>query len=257
VTGPVRHEITRQIWGDGDTALLIFAGAAAEFALNRAVDWLFFTGVLPRDPLPRLFRTVRYAQSIAFATPSDATHTLERIRQVHASVERQRGRSIPPWAHRAVLYMLIDYSERSAHLLQGPLDPTRQEALYADFRRIGEGLGIVELPLTYRDWRIDRARRLGEDLGWSDLTSQLYEAYRCHLGPVRYELLRRIQAVLVPSPVRRMLCLPVSNTGTSLIAVWRMIRALRLDLVARRLVVPAPHWGDLSRLERLHINVAS
>ena len=27
--------------------LLIFAGSAAEFALNRAVDWLFFTGNMP------------------------------------------------------------------------------------------------------------------------------------------------------------------------------------------------------------------
>jgi uncharacterized protein (DUF2236 family) len=248
--GPVQHDITREIWGDGDTILLIFAGAAAEFALNRAVDWLFFTGSLPRDPLPRLFRTVRYAQSIAFASAGEAARTLERIRQVHASVERQRGQSIPTWAHRAVLYMLIDYSERAARLLQGPLGVTRREELYADFRRIGHGLGIVELPPTYNAWKMDRARRLTEDLAWSPLTGRLYDAYRHHLGPVRYELLRRIQAVLVPSHVREMLCLPISATGSGLISVWRSIRALRLGLVARRLVVPPPQWGDLSRLER-------
>jgi uncharacterized protein (DUF2236 family) len=250
--GPVQHDITREIWGDGDTVLLIFAGAAAEFALNRAVDWLFFTGALPRDPLPRLFRTVRYAQSIAFASPGDAARTLQRIRQVHASVERQRGQDIPQWAHRAVLYMLIDYSERAAHLLQGPLGTTRREALYADFRRIGRGLGILELPPTYNAWKTDRARRLREDLAWSPLTARLYEAYRQHLGPVRYELLRRVQAVLVPSPVRSMLRLPISVSGPSLLAVWRTTRALRLDLVARRLVVPPAHWGDLRRIERLH-----
>ncbi|MEJ7663471.1 MAG: hypothetical protein WKG07_29945 [Hymenobacter sp.] len=38
--------------------LFIFAGAAAEFALNKAVDWLYFTGRLPADPLGRLFSTV-------------------------------------------------------------------------------------------------------------------------------------------------------------------------------------------------------
>ena len=31
--------VVRRIWGNGDMVLLIFAGAAAEFALNRAVDW--------------------------------------------------------------------------------------------------------------------------------------------------------------------------------------------------------------------------
>ena len=43
--------IVRRIWGDPDLVLLIFAGSAAEFALNRSVDWLFFTGEIPRDPI--------------------------------------------------------------------------------------------------------------------------------------------------------------------------------------------------------------
>lgn len=59
--------IVRRVWGDPDLVLLIFAGAAAEFALNRAVDWLFFTGNVPQDPIGRLFSTVRYAQEIVFA----------------------------------------------------------------------------------------------------------------------------------------------------------------------------------------------
>ena len=45
-----RRSIVRTIWGSPDLILLIFAGSAAEFALNRAVDWLFFTGNIPRDP---------------------------------------------------------------------------------------------------------------------------------------------------------------------------------------------------------------
>jgi len=59
-----RNSIVRRIWGDPDLVLLIFAGSAAEFALNRSVDWLFFTGEIPRDPVGRLFSTVRYAQDI-------------------------------------------------------------------------------------------------------------------------------------------------------------------------------------------------
>jgi hypothetical protein len=38
------NSIVKRIWGRGDMVLLIFAGASAEFALNKAVDWLYFTG---------------------------------------------------------------------------------------------------------------------------------------------------------------------------------------------------------------------
>src|SRR3954449_1460300 len=112
--------IVRAIWGDADTILFALAGSAAEFALNRAVDWLFYTGKLPDDPLGRLFSTARFAQEIAFADEDGAQRTLARIRAVHQDVERSRGHSIPDWAHRDVLYMLIDYSERAYGLLHRP-----------------------------------------------------------------------------------------------------------------------------------------
>ena len=35
------NSIVRKIWGKSDTVLFIFAGASAEFALNKAVDWLY------------------------------------------------------------------------------------------------------------------------------------------------------------------------------------------------------------------------
>ena len=115
--------IVRKIWGDPDLILLIFAGSAAEFALNRAVDWLFFTGKLPTDPIGRLFSTVRYAQEIVFVNEEAARRTLNRINAAHRTVERERSDTIPEWAYRDVLYMLIDYSERAHALLYGPLSP--------------------------------------------------------------------------------------------------------------------------------------
>ena len=62
-----KQSIVREIWGKSDTILFIFAGASAEFALNKAVDWLYFTGKLPKDPLGRLFSTVNYARQIVFS----------------------------------------------------------------------------------------------------------------------------------------------------------------------------------------------
>src|SRR5262249_6977037 len=116
-----RGSIVRTIWGNPDLILLIFAGSAAEFALNRAVDWLFFTGKIPGDPIGRLFSTVRYAQDIVFVDEETALRTLGRINAQHRSVERRRGQTIPDWAHRDVLYMLVDYSDRAYSLLYTPL----------------------------------------------------------------------------------------------------------------------------------------
>ena len=45
-----KGSVVRKIWGKGDTILFVFAGSAAEFALNKAVDWLYFTGRLPCRP---------------------------------------------------------------------------------------------------------------------------------------------------------------------------------------------------------------
>ena len=197
--------IVRRIWGDGDMVLLIFAGAAAEFALNRAVDWLFFTGELPRDPMGRLFSTAAYSQHIVFADEATATRTLDRIRAIHQAVERERGRRIPDWAHRDVLYMLIDYSERAHETLARPLTPDEQRELYNVFHRVGTGLRIPGLPQTYAGWRADRERHIRRDLQHGGGTAALYARYRETLGPWRYRLLLRLQALLVPDHVRGLL----------------------------------------------------
>lgn len=144
--------------------LLVFAGSAAEFALTRAVDWLFFTGKLPRDPIGRLFSTAGYAQGIVFADAATATRTFDRICAVHQAVERERGRQIPQWAHRDVLYMLIDDSERAHELLAGPLSAGERHELYDVFRRVGTGLQIADLPPTYAEWKADGERHLRRDL---------------------------------------------------------------------------------------------
>src|SRR5687767_13345940 len=184
-----RNSIVRKIWGDADTMLLVFAGCAAEFALNRAVDWLFFTGKLPRDPIGRLFATASYAQEIVFADAATAASAFERIRAVHGAVEQKRGQSIPDWAHRDVLYMLIDYSERANALFARPLTADEQSELYDVFYRVGIGLGIPDLPATYTEWTVDRERHLRRDLVYSDGTAALYAQYRSHLGFWRYRLL--------------------------------------------------------------------
>jgi uncharacterized protein (DUF2236 family) len=236
----VRHgSVVRRIWGDGDVVLLIFAGCAAEFALNRAVDWLFFTGKLPRDPIGRLFATASFARQIVFADELTAARTLDGIRAVHESVERQRGQSIPDWAHRDVLYMLIDHSERAHELLDRPLSAAEQSELYDVFHRVGSGLRIPGLPPTYTRWRADRESHLRRDLLHSAGTDALYAQYRKHLGTWRYHLLLQVQAILVPEHARNLLRLKSAEWLRPILRVYRILVRAGLRPIVRRLLMPS------------------
>jgi ER-bound oxygenase mpaB/B'/Rubber oxygenase, catalytic domain len=246
-----QRSIVRTIWGSPDLILLIFAGSAAEFALNRAVDWLFFTGNLPRDPIGRLFSTVRYAQEIVFVTEETARRTLDRINAIHGAVERQRRQPIPDWAHRAVLYMLVDYSERAYSLLYRPLSASQQQDLYTAFRRIGDGLRILELPVTYAEWRRDRRRHLGRDLAYSRQTSLLFRRYRRHLGLWRYYLLLQVQALLVPDEVRRLLHLSPNPWLSRLVRRYGIVERCHLQSVVHSLLIPSRYWAEVRKFDRI------
>lgn len=241
--------VVRRIWGDGDMVLLVFAGAAAEFALNRAVDWLFFTGKLPGDPVGRLFSTAGYSQQIVFADVSTACRTLDRIRAVHEAVERERGQKIPDWAHRDVLYMLIDYSGRAHGLLARPLSSEEQRDLYDVFYRVGTGLRIPDLPRTYAGWRADRDRHLRRDLLYGRGTKALYAQYRNQLGPWRYHLLRLIQAMLVPSHVRGLLRLRSAESLRPLARLYPLLVRAGLRPIIQWLLMPSKYLAAVRRLD--------
>ena len=128
--------VVRKIWGNADTILLIFGGAAAEFALNKAVDWLYFTGRLPADPIGRLFSTVTYARLIVFSSLDSANAMIDKMRMIHTGVENKRGYTIPDWAYRDVLFMLIHYSISSFETLDRNLSPAEKEQLFVVFNRV-------------------------------------------------------------------------------------------------------------------------
>jgi len=241
----------RTIWGNADLVLLIFAGSAAEFALNRAVDWLFFTGEIPRDPIGRLFSTVRYAQEIVFVDEETARRTLDRINAQHSSVENARGQKIPDWAYRDVLYMLIDYSERAYALLYGPLSQRQKSDLFEVFLRIGEGLYIPQLPRTFDEWQVDRRRHLIRDLAYSKHTAMLFQAYRRHLGAWRYYLLLEVQALLVPDEVRRLLHLNSNKLISGLAQTYGIIAARELRTLVHTLLIPPRYWSEVRRFDRV------
>jgi uncharacterized protein (DUF2236 family) len=244
------RSIVRSIWGNSDLILLIFAGAAAEFALNRAVDWLFFTGAIPRDPIGRLFSTVRYAQEIVFVDDLTAARTLDQIYSIHKSVEHARGARIPDWAFRDVLYMLIDYSERAHGLIYRPLVAAEQQELYKVFHRVGEGLRIPGLPANYAEWQADRRRHLEQDLEYSVYTRLLFEKYRQHLGRWRYEVLRLTQAQLAPARVRRLLGISSPPLLSEAFRVYGLCKKLNLQELVHWLLLPSQYVDEVRKFDR-------
>src|SRR5690242_13116401 len=116
----------RRIWASPDAIMLIFAGAAAEFALSRSVDWLFWTNALPNAPIERFFETVRFAQAIVLGDAQAAAQAIASVNRAHRGVERGRGRAIPQSSYRHVVGLLIDYGERAHAIVYGPLNPAER-----------------------------------------------------------------------------------------------------------------------------------
>src|SRR5688572_20951337 len=131
-----KKSVVRKIWGKGDTVLFTFAGASAEFALNKAVDWLYYTGKLPADPLKRLFSTITYARQIVFSEKREALRAIDKITAIHSAVEASRGSTIPEWAYRDVLFMLIYYSIASFELMERKLTVQEKTDLYHVFYQL-------------------------------------------------------------------------------------------------------------------------
>ncbi|HEY4062138.1 MAG TPA: oxygenase MpaB family protein [Puia sp.] len=248
---PFVHErsIVRKIWGHSDTVLLIFAGASAEFALNKAVDWLYFTGRLPADPLGRLFSTVTYAQKIVFAGRDDAHTAIDRITAIHQGVEQQRNARIPDEAYLYVLFMLIDYSIRSFALLQRRLDKEEKAEVFDVFYRVGARMGLKGLPADYGEWEGMRAKYLQENLVRSDFSVDLYRQYHRHLGSFRYQLLLQAQTLLVPKRVRQLLSLSSFPFLWPAVQLYKGLRLLRLDGRLKNGLVPTPWRTQVGKLD--------
>ncbi|MBD1395691.1 DUF2236 domain-containing protein [Pontibacter sp. JH31] len=241
--------VVREIWGKSDTILFIFAGASAEFALNKAVDWLYFTGKLPADPLGRLFSTVEYARQIVFSSQAGAHKAIDTMAKIHAGVEAKRGMAIPDWAYRDVLFMLIDYSIRSFELLERELSLAEKEEVFDVFSQVGIRMGLQGLPSNFKDWQIMRDDYLKQNLQQSHYTFDLYKQYRKHLGPVRYKLLLEGQKLIVPTVVSELLQFGKWSFLKPVLQVYKLSRRLRADWLIKALILPPAYKKEISALD--------
>lgn len=241
--------IVRKIWGKSDTILFIFAGAAAEFALNKAVDWLYFTGRLPQDPIGRLFSTVSYARQIVFASKEEAEKAIDKIAAIHTSVENARSAKIPDWAYRDVLFMLIHYSIAAYELLEKKLTLAEKEEVYTIFLRIGERMKIPGLPQSFNAWLPVREQHMQEDLAYSKWTKDLFLQYKKSLGSIRYKVLREAQILVVPNKVAQFLKFRKRSLLAPIVPLYQMSRLVRLDGAIKWLLLPPQYKQQIEALD--------
>lgn len=244
-----KDSIVRQIWGKGDTILFIFAGASAEFALNKAVDWLYFTGRLPADPLGRLFSTVSYAREIVFSEKEAAHRAINSIAAIHSEVEAKRGAKIPDWAYRDVLFMLIDYSIRSFEVLERKLTLAEKEEVFSVFHKVGSGMGVKGLPRNFKDWKKMRKEHLQQDLAYSHYTKDLYKQYRKHLGFIRYRLLMEAQTLVGPRKVRDLLNFQKISILSPVLELYKISRSIKADRLLKDLILPSAYKKEIESLD--------
>ncbi|HJW16098.1 MAG TPA: oxygenase MpaB family protein [Flavisolibacter sp.] len=244
-----RQSIVRQIWGKGDTILFIFAGAAAEFALNKAVDWLYYTGKLPADPLGRLFSTVSYARRIVFEEQDAALKTIDTISNIHNTLELKRGQQIPDWAYRDVLFMLIHYSIASYELLERKLTDSEKQEVFDVFLRVGQRMNIPKLPTSYNEWLQKRWKHLEYNLDNTPYTKDLFKQYRKHLGPARYFLLREAQKLVAPRQVKKLLGYSRICMIKPVIPIYKLSRKVNLDWFIKALILPSDYKQQIKDLD--------
>jgi hypothetical protein len=241
--------IVRKIWGKGDTILFIFAGASAEFALNKAVDWLYFTGRLPSDPLGRLFSTVEYARQIVFSSEADANKAIDKINSIHSAVEKSRGAKIPDEDFRDVLFMLIHYSISAFEILERRMTKAERQELFDVFYRMGSRMNLAGLPGDFEVWELMRVQHLESNLIKSNFSIDLYKQYRKHLGRFRYMVLIETQKLLVPSHVSKLLQIGKVRWIVPLLLLYKMSRRIGMSSFIRNIFIPVNYKAQIEDLD--------
>ena len=244
-----KDSIVRLIWCKADTVLFIFAGAAAEFALNKAVEWLYFTVRLPSDQLGRLFSTVSYSSRIIFSDEDSAMKAIDQIGAIHAGVEKSRGTQIPDWAYRDVLFLLIDNSIRSFELLERRLTEKEKAEVFQVFNRVGSRMNLSGLPGDYLSYLIMREEHLQQNLISSKFTVDLYRQYRKNLGELRYIILKQVQLVLVPVAVRQLLPVRKFSWIKPFVHLYKFFRLIKIEKTFKMALLPSAYKAQVLKMD--------
>ena len=167
-----------------------------------------------------------------------ANKAIDTLRHIHTAVEHNRGSSIPDWAYRDVLFMLIHYSIASYELLEKKLTDEEKEEVHNVFYRVGARMGLKDLPRTYMEWLPVRESHLMQDLQLSKYTVDLFKQYKKHLGAMRFKVLTEGQKLVVPDRVKELLNLSEFSLMTPVVPLYKVSRLMKIDWLLKSILLP-------------------
>jgi len=171
------------------------------------------------------------------------------MRQIHTAVEQNRGASIPDWAYRDVLFMLIYYSIASYELLEEKLCDEEKDEVYNVFYRVGARMGLKELPQTYNEWLPVRETHLLNDLQKSNYTADLFKQYKKHLGSMRFSVLIEGQKLVVPDRVKELLQFRDFSLLTPVVPIYKISRLMKMDWLLKNILLPSDYKDQINELD--------
>jgi uncharacterized protein (DUF2236 family) len=192
----------------------------------------------------------RCAQAIAFGSTEEVRAAIDGVNRAHAYVERSRGASIPAWAYRDVLFMLIAYGECAYDTVYGPMTTEERVGAFGWSVALGRELHIPDLPRTYADYQAQRQAHLQHNTAHTAWTDLLYASYRQHLGAWRYRALLDLQASIVPPRVAALLNLQRKRRVDVLLRNYQRLPRRRLLDTFAPVMMPRPYAAQLRGLER-------
>ena len=171
------------------------------------------------------------------------------MRQIHTAVEQNRGSSIPDWAYRDVLFMLIYYSIASYELLEKKLRDKEKEEVHNVFYRVGARMGLKELPKTYIEWVQVREIHLMNDLQKSNYTADLFKQYKKHLGAMRFRVLIEGQKLVVPDRVKELLQFSDFSLLTPVVPIYKISRLMKMEWLLKNILFPSDYKDQINELD--------
>jgi hypothetical protein len=145
--------------------------------------------------------------------------------------------------------MLIHYSIASFEVLERRLTEAEKEEVYQVFFRLGNRMGLKELPPDYVAWLPVRDRHMEEDLEKTNYTVDLFLQYKKHLGGFRYRLLLEGQKLVIPKRVAALLKLGRISGLTPILPLYKFSRILHLDGMIKSLILPRDYKKQISDLD--------
>ncbi len=187
--------------------------------------------------------------NIIFSQLDDALKAIDTITLIHKNIEAKRGKSIPAWAYRDVLFMLIHYSIASFEVLERQLSMQEKNEVLSVFKRLALRMNIENVPDNYEEWSAMRAYDLDNDLSKSNYSKDLFKQYKKHLGFFRYRLLIEGQKLVMPRKVRLLLGFRRFSIFYFILPFYKFSRLLTIDKFIKLLILPAAYKKEIGQLD--------